>query len=261
MDETAPPGRHDGSVVLVTGSTHGIGRGIARRFAREGAAVVVNDHGEYDGRAVAAALREAADTDAVRYVEADVGDPAALRGLVEDTVAEFGGLDVLVNNVGLARTAHPRELALENWERVMDTSLRSGWLGVKYALDQLAGGGSVVNVSSAHAHSTTQGYFPYNVAKAGVNGLTRALAVELGELGVRVNAVSPGPIVVDEQHPDPDRLDQGAEGDPLGRMGTVEDVAGLVSFLASDDAAYLTGTVVRADGGRGAVQYVPPGGR
>jgi len=261
MDEAACPGRHEGSVVLITGSTHGIGRGMARRFAREGAAVVVNDHGEYDGEAVAAELREAADTDAVGYVEADVGDPDALRGLVESTVEQFGGLDVLVNNVGLARTAHPRRLSVEDWERVMDTSLRSGWLATKYAVEQLAGGGSVVNVSSAHGHATTKGYFPYNVAKAGVDGLTRALAVELGDIGVRVNAVSPGPIVIDEQQPGPDRLDQGTEGDPLGRMGTVDDVAGLAAYLASDDAAYLTGTVVRADGGRGAVQYVPPGGR
>lgn len=263
MDDVTPcPNRFAGKTALVTGSTDGIGRGVARRLLREGASVVLNDEGGtgVDGDALAASLETDVPGSAT-YLQADVGDADSVRRLVDETIAELGGLDVLVNNVGEGRNARPGELSTDAWEWVMDVTLRSGWLTTRYALEELAGGGSVVNVSSAHGGRTTRGFFPYNVAKAGVEGLTRALAVELGPIGIRVNAVAPGPIVVDSADPSRADVDQPDGTDPLERMGRPADVAGPVAYLASDDAAYLTGAVLPVDGGRSARQHTMPDGR
>lgn len=262
MDDSPPcPGRFAGKAALVTGSTSGIGRGIARRLLREGASVVVNDEGgsDGDGESVAVSL----ETDApgrAAYIPADVGDADSVRRLVDEAVDELDGLDVLVNNVGEGKNAPPDELSTDDWTWVMDVKLRSGWLTTRYALEELAGGGSIVNVSSVHGGRTTRGYFPYNVAKAGVDGLTRALAVELGPVGVRVNAVAPGAIFVDAPDPSPADLNQPEATDPLGRLGSPADVASTVAYLASDDAAYVTGAVVPVDGGRSARQHTMPNG-
>ncbi len=249
MDHTTDcPDRLTDKVALVTGSTHGIGLGIAERFAREGASVVVNDHDEYDGAAVAEGL----ESDAI-YVEADVRDPSAIERLVETAVEEYGRIDVLVNNVGGGRNDPPDDLTLEDWAFTMETTLRSGWLCTAHALEHVPAGGSIVNVSSTNAFATVPGFFPYNVAKAGVNGLTRALAVELGPLDVRVNGIEPGAIEI--ENPDPSRsdLERDRTIDPAGRIGTPADVAGLAAYFASDESEFVTGTTVPVDGGRHAV--------
>lgn len=243
--------RFEGDVVLVTGSTHGIGLGIARRFAREGASVVVNDHGEYDGPAVAAELREAGGE--ATFVEADVTDPGAVERLVDRTVEEYGRIDVLVNNAGGGTQDRPEELTLAEFEETLALSLRSGWLTVEHALEHMPAGASVVNVSSRLGAETVPASFPYDAAKAGVDGLTRSLAVDLGSLGIRVNAVAPGAIEVEDLPASDADLAQDPPVDPAERWGRPADVAGVVAFLASDDAAYVTGTVVPVDGGRHAV--------
>jgi glucose 1-dehydrogenase len=255
------PNRLGDQVALVTGSTHGIGLGIASRLAQEGAAVIINDEGTDDGTAVAEQIRSHADDSEVRFVEADVRDPEAAQRLVSETVDAFGEINILVNNVGEERPAAPGELSIEDWSFTMESTLRSAWLCTKYALEHMPDKASVINISSVHSNATVAGHFPYNVAKAGIDGLTRALAVELADREVRVNAISPGAIIVDDQDPDQDRLQQTPPTDPIGRMGSPADIAGLAAFLASDDASYITGEIIRADGGRLAVQQTTPDGR
>lgn len=227
---------------------HGIGLGIAERFASEGAAVVVNDHGEHDGERVAEELPGEA-----VYVEADLREPDEIERLIETAVGEYGRIDTLVNNVGDGRNAPPDELTLEEWEFTFETTLRSQWLCAKYAMKHVPAGGSVINISSTNASGAVPRFFPYNVAKAGVNGLTRALAIELGPLDIRVNGIEPGLILVDDPDASDEELAQDRKIDPAGRWGRPSDVAGLAAFLASDDAAFVTGTTIPVDGGRHAV--------
>lgn len=243
--------RFRGDVVLVTGSTRGIGAGIAERFAREGASVVVTGRTADDGEAVAERLREAGD-DAV-FVQADMRDPEDIEALVEATAEEYGGLDVLVNNAGVQTNTSVTEATLDDWEFVVETDFRSYWLCAKHAVEHMDEG-SIVNVSSNHAFLTMPGHFPYNAVKAGINGMTRAMALDLGP-EIRANTINPGWVAVERTVEEmDDRERENIESiHPLGRIGTPEDVAGVAAFLASDAAAFVTGTTILVDGGRTAV--------
>ncbi|MXR40419.1 SDR family oxidoreductase [Halobaculum sp. WSA2] len=240
--------RFEGQTALITGSTHGIGLGIARRLRHEGASVVVNDQGAYDGEAIAEDLRAIDAPGDALYVEADVSNATAIRRLVDSAVSEYGQIDVLVNNVGVNSQGYLFDTDLDEWDSVFTASLRGAWLMTKYALPHMPEGSSIVNTSSTNAEMTVPSFFPYNVAKAGVDGLTRAMAVELGPLGITANAIQPGAILTD--NPDEEELDQNPEIDPLGRWGRPEDIAGVAAFLASDDAGYVTGVSIPVDAGR-----------
>lgn len=255
------PDRLDGQVALVTGSTHGIGLGIASRFIDEGATVAINDEGTGDGETVADQLREQRDDAEVLFVEADVRDPEAIHNLIERTGNAFGHIDILVNNVGEAKDDSPGNLSMEDWNFTMETNLRSAWLCVKYALDYMPEEASIINISSVHGQQTVIDHFPYCVAKGGMDAMTRSLAIELSERDIRVNAIAPGAIFVDHQDPDPETLHQTEHTDPIGRMGESADIGRLAAFLASADASYITGEIIRADGGRLAVQQTMPDGR
>jgi len=253
--EHAVPGRFAGQTAIVTGSTRGIGAGIAERLAAEGANVVVSGRSEDAGEAVVERIDEATGGDAgdAVFVRADMRDPEDVAALAEAAVAAHGSLDVLVNNAGVQTETAADEASLDDWAFVVETDFRAYWLAARAALEHMDRG-AIVNVSSNHAHATMPKHFPYNAVKAGINGMTRSLAVDFGPR-VRVNTVVPGWVEIERTR---DELPEGRFEEvesihPTGRIGTPSDVAGAVSFLASEDAAYVTGSALLVDGGRGAV--------
>ncbi|MGM0446653.1 MAG: SDR family NAD(P)-dependent oxidoreductase [Methanobacteriota archaeon] len=257
----AVPGRFAGETVIVTGSTRGIGAGIAERFAAEGANVVVSGRSEAAGEAVADRIAERGGTEAgngsatcdATFVRADMRDPDDVATLAEAATERYGSVDVLVNNAGVQTETAADEATLEDWAFVVETDFRAYWLAARAALEQMDRG-AIVNVSSNHAYATMPAHFPYNAVKAGINGMTRSLAVDFGPR-VRVNTVVPGWVEIErtrEELPE-GRLEEVESIHPTGRIGTPADVAGAVSFLASEDAAFVTGAALLVDGGRGAV--------
>lgn len=251
--------RLENHAAVVTGSTRGIGAAIAERFAMEGASIVVSGRSEEEGERVAERITSEHAGEAT-FVWADMRDPAAIARLVEETVKIHGRIDIVVNNAGVQTETTAREATIEDWEFVLETDFRAYWLTIREAIEHIPDGGSVINVSSNHAHSTMPAHFPYNAVKAGINGMTRALAVELGPLGIRANTISPGWIEVErtrEELPE-DRREHVEAIHPLGRIGDPKDVAGVAAFLASDDAAFMTGSNLLVDGGRGAIMEDKP---
>ncbi|WP_254546010.1 SDR family NAD(P)-dependent oxidoreductase [Halomarina pelagica] len=236
---------------LVTGSTRGIGAGVARRLAAEGASVVVTGRTREAGEAVAGEISEAGGEAA--FVRADMREPDDIATLVDAAVERFGGLDVLVNNAGVETNTAADEATEDDWDFVVETDFRSYWLCARRAVRHMDDG-AIVNVSSNHARLTMPEMFPYNAVKAGIDGMTRAMALDFGPR-VRVNTVNPGWVAIDRTtgDMDPDYREHLESIHPTGRLGTPADVAGAVAFLASDDAAFVTGASLLVDGGRTAV--------
>jgi 3alpha(or 20beta)-hydroxysteroid dehydrogenase len=236
-------GRLDGKVALVTGGARGIGEATARRFVAEGADVVIADKRDDVGQALADEL-------GARYLSLDVtseDDWAA-------AVAAIGGLDVLVNNAGIMRLAPLLECDLDTFRKVLDTNLVSAFLGMKAVAPSMQerGGGSIINFSSPQGLEGRHGMVAYTASKFGVRGLTRTAAMELGELGIRVNAVVPGPTktpMTARKGWSDDDYDAAYGGYPLGRMGQPDEIAAVCLFLASDDSSFCTGADFVADGG------------
>jgi NAD(P)-dependent dehydrogenase (short-subunit alcohol dehydrogenase family) len=243
--------RLEGKVAIVTGAGGGIGRGIAQRFAEEGARVVIND---VDG---AAAAEVANAIDAVA-IAADVSSATDVDRLFDTTIAELGGVDVLVNNAGLIDVErHFLEADEAWWDRVLAVNLKGQFLCSLRAAKWMArnGGGAIVNLSSGGARAAHRGMVAYDASKGGVEAMTRAMALDLGPYGIRVNALAPGS--VDVRGFTPEEAAERGETIPLGRVGTPEDMAGVALFLASDDARYVTGVAISVDGGLIAQQRSP----
>ncbi|MEV0967829.1 SDR family NAD(P)-dependent oxidoreductase [Microtetraspora glauca] len=235
-----------GRRVLLTGGTRGIGRAVALGLARAGATVVTC--ARHDGEDAEGLRREFKEIGGDHHVvQADVSDAGDVDRLVGVCLSAVGGLDVVVNNAGAISHAPFAELAVEDWHRVLDASLTGAFLVTQRALPLLGHGASIVNIGAAAALRGLPGRAHYTAAKAGLIGLTRSLAKELGPAGIRVNLVAPGPIETGEA--DERALSRYRHLIALGRPGTPDDVAGAVLFLAGDQSRFVTGETLMVDGG------------
>lgn len=241
----------EGQAALVTGGSRGIGRAVALALARGGARVAIS----YRSRAADAdaVLRELAEHGPEpRAFQSDLADPAAAAPLVEAVVAGFGRLDVLVNNAGITRDTLVMRMSEADWDLVIQTNLRGPFLVSKAALKPMLKQryGRIVNMASLAGVAGNAGQANYSAAKAGLIGFTKSLAKEVGSRNITVNAVAPG-FIETEMTRDlpPDLLERACRAAAIPRLGTVEDVAAAVAFLASPAAAYITGQVLGVDGG------------
>lgn len=244
----------ENKVAMVTGAASGIGAAIARRFAAEGASVVVADINEDAASKVAEAIER--DGGIAASVHQNVADPQSVRQSVEFALKRFGNLHVAVNNAGIVGDQAPvADYGLEDWDQVIAVNLSGVFYGLKYQLPALArsGGGSIVNIASISGHVVNRGVDPhvaYGAAKAGVIHLTKGLAVEWAAEGVRVNSVSPGYVRTEmTAHNPPETLAAFAEQTPLGRLAEVHEIAAPVLFLLGPGADFVTATDLRVDGG------------
>lgn len=254
-----------GRIVIVTGSTSGIGIGIARAFAAAGDEVVVHGRSAERGEGVLREIGAALPGARLRLHLGDLSDPAECEALVAFATEPNGRVDVVVNNAGTNVFTGVMDTTLDDWQRAIDLDLRASWLCARAAAPRMPPGSAIVNVSSNHAFSTLPGSFPYNVAKAGMLALTQSLAMELAERGVRANAICPGYIdtplndlyFAGFADPEAERA-RVRRMHPIGRMGTVDDIARAALFLASaEDSGFMTGTYLLVDGGRSTLMEDP----
>ena len=248
--------RLQNKVAIVTGSTLGIGKAVARLFAAEGAMVVINSHRDDEA---AAAMRSELGTERSLFVKADVSDSSAVTDMVAQAIARFGRLDIVINNAGMNVFADPLAMTQEQWQRCFSVDLEGAWNVTRAALPHMLeqGAGSVVNIASVHGHRIIPGCFPYPVAKHALIGLTRSLGIEYAARGIRVNSISPGLILTEaieawfQSCPDPEaeRTRQAALL-PCKRIGKPEEVAHTALFLASDEARFINAADILIDGGR-----------
>ncbi len=241
-----------GKVALVTGGSRGIGRAIALTLARDGAAVAVNYAGNDQAAQETAKLIEAAGGPAPRLLKFDVADPGACSAAVEEVVSQMGGLHVLVNNAGISIDQLVMRVKDEDWRRQIDVNLTGAFHLIRAATRPMMKqrGGAVVNLTSVVGEMGNAGQAAYSATKAGLIGLTKAVARELASRNIRVNAVAPGYVDTDMTAALPEAAKtKMTDMIPLSRLGVAEDVANAVAFLASDEASYVTGEVLRVNGG------------
>ncbi len=245
-------------IAIITGAGSGIGRATAELLAREGAAVTVADLAGDAARETVDRIVDAGGTARAQIV--DVADPDAVAAMVADTVAAFGGLDVLHNNAAAITLNRDDQdvvtMDLAVWERVLAVNLTGPMLGCRFAIPAMLerGGGAIVNTASAAAFYGSSSLAAYGTSKAGLVALTRYVATAYGDRGIRCNAVAPGVVVARETQdalggPMGDTLRRYTASHLVGRLGYPEEIAAAVAYLASDDAAFVTGEILRVDGG------------
>ncbi len=245
-----------GQVAVITGSARGIGKGIALRLAREGMRLVITSRTAEEVRATAAGLR-ALGAEVLEYV-GDIGKAQVVDELFELTIARFGTVDVLVNNAGKLGSPPFPELDEVRFDDVVDTNIKGVFLSSRRAVEVMSRGkgGSIIHISSVGGLRDHEHGVPYDMTKAAIDGLTRAMGIELADYGIRVNAIAPGAIHTERKPPqdDPEVLAQ-AERIPMRRLGLPLEIGSVVAFLASLDASYITGQVIYVDGGITAQLY------
>jgi 3-oxoacyl-[acyl-carrier protein] reductase len=250
-------GRFDGRVAVITGAARGIGFGVATRFAEEGASVAIIDLDE-NAAAEAAAKLPLADGAKAVGIGCNVSDAASVDAAVDRVVTELGGIHILMNNAGVTRDNLLFKMTEEDWDIVMNVHLKGAFLMSKAAQKHFTAQkyGKIINVSSTSA-TGNRGQANYSAAKAGIQGFTRTLGIELGKFGVNVNAIAPGFIATEMTDATAARLGvdvetfraKSAERNPVNRVGFPEDIAAAAAFLASDESSYITGQTLYVDGG------------
>jgi len=241
-------------VAIVTGGGSGIGRATAKRFASDGAQVVVTDVDADGGEETVSQIE--ADGGEATFLEADVTDEDDVKATVETAVDTYGGLDFAFNNAGIeGANESSSQQSRSNWDQVIDINLTGVFLGIREQLPAMLedGGGAIVNTASVAGLLGFPNLSPYVASKHGVVGLTKTAAVEFSADGVRVNAVCPGvietPMVARTREEDPEMMEQTAAATPIGRLGEPEEIAAAVVWLCSDDASFVTGESLVVDGG------------
>lgn len=234
--------RFAGKVAIVTGGANGIGAAVVARLAAEGAKVMIAD------------VQEPAETtDSIAFVRTDASSAAAVSALVDETVAKWGKVDILINNAGLGALSETPEMEEELWDKVFAINTKAIYLFCKYAIPVMrAQGGAIVNVASISGLGGDYGMGVYNASKGAVINYTRSLALDCARDGIRVNALCPGLIetaMTALTVARPDDREAWLGPIPLAHMGKPEEMASVIAFLASDDASYMTGSIVTADGG------------
>ncbi|MFT9398548.1 SDR family NAD(P)-dependent oxidoreductase [Acetobacter sp.] len=243
-------GRVAGKVTVITGAARGMGRATAERFAREGAKLVLNDRDQAPLEELANHLK--AGGAEVIAVAGDVASEADVKHLMADAISAFGGIDILVANAGVIPEADLASATVDLWDHTMAVDGRGMFLSCKYAAAEMvkAGRGAIVCLSSISAFAGQKGQAVYGPAKFVASGLTKHLAIDLADKGVRVNAVAPGTIDTPAVAGlGKDGIEKIVSMHPLGRMGKPEEVANAILFLASDEASFITGAVLPVDGG------------
>jgi NAD(P)-dependent dehydrogenase (short-subunit alcohol dehydrogenase family) len=243
-----------GRVVVVTGGGRGLGAALARGFAEAGARVVIGDQDAQTAQASAAQIGERGGQ--AIAMGCDITDPQAMQALLDRAQQQYGGLDVLVNNAGINIPKPVEDLSLEEWSRILGVNLTGTFIGCQAAgaIMLAQGSGCIINICSVHGHvgSYVHKAAAYNASKAGVINLTRSLALEWGDRGVRVNGISPGALATElmaTRLADPEYVRKTMERLAIKRIGTPEDIVGAALFLASPAAAWITGHMLGVDGG------------
>lgn len=255
----------ENKVAIVTGAARGIGYAIAQRFLEEGARVVIADVDEDAG---SEAVQKLGSFGAVRFIACDVGERLAVDNLVKTTVAAFGCVDALVNNAGILVGRDFLDLDEADFDRVIRTNLKGAFLCgqavARVMVKRVAEGeppGAIVNMSSVNAVFAIANQVPYSISKGGINQLTKVMALALAPHGIRVNAIGPGSIATDMLAAvmnDAEARNRILSRTPLGRLGEPSEIAAIAAFLVSDDASYITGQTIYADGGRLPLNYTVP---
>ena len=243
--------RFENKIVLVTGAGRGIGASIAKRFASEGAEVIVNYSGNDEAAQKTVDEITATGGQAQKY-KCSVNDSESVKVMIDEIIKEFGRIDILVNNAGITKDGLMLRMTDEDFDRVIDVNLKGTFNCIKYVSKYMLKqkSGKIINISSVVGLSGNAGQVNYSASKAGIIGITKSAAKELSSRGITVNAVAPGYVDTDMTKVLSDNIrNEILKNIPLQRMGNVEDISNCVAFLASEDASYITGQVISVDGG------------
>ena len=246
--------RLTGKTAVITGASAGIGAAIAERFVEEGASVLLTDLAEDSGVALAKRLGQ-------RFLRADMASTADRDALFEDVASTWGRLDILVNNAGITHAAELNELTEEGFDRVIAVNVKAATFATQAAARLMQEGGSIINLSSVNAVLAIPNQISYAISKGAIRQLTNVTAVALAPRGIRVNAIGPGTIMTEmgkSVMASEEQRQRILSRTPLGRVGDPEEIASIAAFLASDEASYITGQTIYADGGRLGLNYTMP---